>query len=160
MISYSNLDENISKLASEQELLDALWDSLEDLDDPQDAPQHIREFYSLTGSSRSEFIKTVAEAQAKRIEELKEAQAEGIRDILEAQADGIEAIGKALEKYDAEDQIVDVLKLLAVQEVADSLAEGEATKLFLPQNIGNIFSILGGMEEVQEIFEENGSDGS
>lgn len=110
--------------------------------------EHLRNFYSLTGESRKEYIIKMAEAEAERIKIVRCAQAEGILAIRQAEAEGFKRIGEALAQIETRDLVVKLAGLMALQQVAQSLAEGKATKLFLPQSIGDIFALVGGWKDV------------
>ncbi|MEK7729060.1 MAG: hypothetical protein AAB354_11650 [candidate division KSB1 bacterium] len=110
--------------------------------------EHLRNFYSLTGESRKEYIIKMAEAEAERIKIVRRAQAEGVLAIRKAEAEGFRMIGEALSKLDTRELVVQLAGLMAVQQVSQSLAEGKATKLFLPQNLGDLFSLLAVGQEV------------
>jgi hypothetical protein len=110
--------------------------------------EHLRNFYSLTGESRKEYVIKMAEAEAERIRIVRRAQAEGILAIREAEAAGFKRIGEALAQIETRDLVVKLAGLVALQQVAQSLADGKATKLFLPQSIGDIFALVAGWKEV------------
>jgi len=109
--------------------------------------EHLRNFYSLTGESRKEYIVKMAEAEAERIKIVREAEADGLKAIRRAEAEGFRVIGEALAQIETRDLVVKLAGLMALQQVAQSLAEGKATKLFLPQNLGDIFSLIGGWKD-------------
>ncbi len=110
--------------------------------------EHLRNFYSLTGESRKEYIIKMAEAEAERIRIVRQAQADGVLAIRKAEAEGYRLIGEVLAKIDSRELVVQLAGLMALQQVSHSLAEGKATKLFVPQNLGEIFSLLGIGQEV------------
>lgn len=109
--------------------------------------EHLRNFYSLTGESRKEYVIKMAEAEAERIRIVRRAQAEGILAIRQAEAEGFKRIGEALAKIETRELVVKLAGLMALQQVAQSLADGKATKLFLPQGIGDIFALAAGWKE-------------
>lgn len=119
--------------------------------------EHLRNFYSLTGESRKEYIVKMAEAEAERIRIVRHAQADGILAIRQAEAEGFRLIGEALAKIETRELVVQLAGLMAFQQTAQSLAEGKATKLFLPQNLGDIFSLLAVGKEVLGRTEGDGS---
>lgn len=136
MINIQNLDkESLDLLRDEKELL-----KLE--------PEKVRSFYSLTGPARKDYIIQLAEAEAERIRVVRKAQAEGIFEILKAQAEGLKLIGEVLNENQFPDKLIQMATLIALQGVAQSLAEGKATKMFIPQNIGDIFSVVGSLKEI------------
>lgn len=86
-------------------------------------------------------------AEAERIRIVRQAQAEGILAIRKAEAEGFKLIGEALPECEDEDLVVKRAGLVALQDVAQWLGDGKATKLFVPQNIGEIFSLVRGWKE-------------
>lgn len=109
--------------------------------------EEVRSFYSLTGPARKEYAIQMAEAEAERIRIVRQAQADGILAIRKAEAEGFKLIGEVLSQCDHADLIIKLAGLVALQDVAQSLGDGKATKLFLPQNMGDIFSLLAGWRE-------------
>lgn len=106
-------------------------------------PEQVRAFYSLT-------VIQMAEAEAARIKILRKAQAEGLLDIRRAEAEGFKLIGEALAQCKYPQLVTKLAGLVALQDVAQSLGDGQATKIFLPQNLGDIFSLVAGWKEVLE----------
>jgi len=134
---------NIEKL--DKESLDLLRDEVELL---KLDPEKVRSFYSLTGPARKDYIVQLAEAEAERIRVVRKAQAEGILEILKAQAEGLRSIGEVLAENKFPEKLIQIASLTALQGVAQSLGEGKATKVFIPQNIGDIFSFVGALKEI------------
>ena len=93
---------------------------------------------------------STVEAEAERIRIVRQAQADGILAIRKAEAEGFKLIGEALAQCENEEQVVKLAGLVALQDVAQSLGDGKATKLFLPQNMGDIFSLVAGWKETLE----------
>ena len=112
----------------------------------QDADE-VRSFYSMTGPARKDYILEMAEAEAERIRTIRKAQAEGILEIRKAEAEGYKVIGEALAQCENPDLVIKLAGLSALQGVAQSLADGKATKLFIPQSLGDIFSLVAGWKE-------------
>jgi hypothetical protein len=110
--------------------------------------ENVRTFYALTGPARKEYIIQMAEADAERVKIVRKAQAEGLLAIRKAEAEGLRLIGEALAHSEYRDLVARFAGLMAAQQVAQSLADGKATKLFLPQSLGDIFSLIGGWQEV------------
>jgi len=135
MINIQNLDKESGYLAKDEKDLLKL-----------DA-EKVRSFYSLTGPARKEYAIQMAEAEAERIRTVRQAQADGILSIRKAEAEGFKLIGEALAQCENKEMVVKLAGLVALQDVAQSLGDGKATKLFLPQNIGDIFSLVGGWKE-------------
>ena len=136
MINIPNLDKDSSYLAKdEMELLR--------LD-----PEKVRSFYSLTGPARKEYAIQMAEAEAERIRIVRQAQADGILAIRKAEAEGFKVIGDALAQCNGhEELVVKLAGLVAMQDMAQSLGDGQATKLFIPQGLGDIFALASGWKE-------------
>lgn len=134
MINVQGFDTERDNFSDEKELL-------------KNDAEHLRNFYSLTGESRKEYIIKMAEAEAERIRIVRRAQAEGILAIRQAEAEGFKRIGEALAKIETRELVVKLAGLMALQQVVQSLADGKATKLFLPQGIGDIFALAAGWKE-------------
>jgi regulator of protease activity HflC (stomatin/prohibitin superfamily) len=134
MINVQNLDRDRTTLCDEKELLSHEAES-------------VRTFYSRTGPARKEYAIQMAEAEAQRIRTVREAQADGVLAIRKAEAEGYRMIGEALAGLDNADQVLKLAGLMALQQVAQSLADGKATKLFLPHSLGDIFSLVAGWKE-------------
>lgn len=136
MINLQNLDKESSYLTKdEKELL-----KLE--------PEKVRTFYSLTGPARKEYTIQMAEAEAERIKIVRQAQADGLLAIRRAEAEGFKLIGDALAQCENPDLVVKLAGLVALQDVAQALGDGKATKILLPHNMGDIFSLIAGWQEV------------
>lgn len=135
MINVQNLDKDSSYLAKDEKDLLKL-----------DAEQ-VRSFYSLTGPARKEYAIQMAEAEAERIRIVRQAQADGILAIRRAEAEGFKLIGEALSQCEHTELVVKLAGLVALQDVAQSLGDGKATKILLPQNMGDIFSLIAGWKE-------------
>ena len=105
-------------------------------------------FYSLTGPARKDYTIQIAEADALRIKAIFEAEASGLLAIRKAEADGYRLIGEALASVPNANQVIEIAKLHALQQVAESLGDGKATKLFIPQSLGGLFSLLGASKEI------------
>jgi hypothetical protein len=109
--------------------------------------EKVRSFYSLTGPARKEYAIQMAEAEAERITIVRRAQAEGILAIRRAEAEGFKLIGEALAQCPDKDLVVKLAGLIALQDMAQSLGDGKATKLLLPHRMGDIFSLIAGWKE-------------
>ena len=109
----------------------------------------IRTFYSLTGAPRKDYIIQMAEAEAERIRIIRQAEADGILAIRKAEAEGLKMIDDALANASQPELLKKILTLETAQNMARSLADGKATKLFLPQSLGEVFSVLGVLKELQ-----------
>jgi regulator of protease activity HflC (stomatin/prohibitin superfamily) len=142
MLSLQNIDKTgeYTQRKDEQELLNIAGIDAE----------KVRNFYSLTGAARKDYIIQMAEAEAERIKILRQAQAEGLLAIRRAEADGFKSIGEALAQCKYPQLVAKLAGLVALQDVAQSLGDGQATKIFLPQNLGDIFSLVAGWKEMLE----------
>lgn len=148
MISLQNLDKKSDSAESrdERELLNVgRVDSTGTID-----ADKVRNFYSLTGPARKDYIIQMAEAEAERVMILRKAQAEGLLAIRRAEAEGFKVIGEALAQCKYPQLVTKLAGLVALQDVAQSLGDGQATKIFLPQNLGDIFSLVAGWKEILE----------
>lgn len=103
----------------------------------------LRSFYSLTGPARKDYTEQMAEAEATRIRLLRQAQADGLLSMRKAEAEGYRLIGEALASIPNANEVIEIARFHTVQRVADFLADGKATKMFLPQDISSVFSFLG-----------------
>ena len=138
MINIQNLDKESSYLTKDEK-------DLLNLD-----AEKVRAFYSLTGPARKEYAIQMAEAEAERIRIVRRAQAEGILEIRRAEAEGFKLIGEALATCPVKELVVKLAGLVALQDMAQSLGDGKATKLFLPHSMGDVFSLVAGWKETLE----------
>ena len=86
-----------------------------------------------------------AEGQAQSLREMKAAEAEGIRLVREAEAKGLEALKAAAPSQE--------VLTLRYYEALGKVADGQATKIFLPQNsegIANIASVAAAAVEANK----------
>ena len=74
-----------------------------------------------------------AEGEAQSLREMKAAEAEGIRMVREAEAKGLEALKAAAPSQE--------VLTLRYYEALGKVADGNATKIFLPENMGSVASI-------------------
>lgn len=135
MINIQNLDKDSSYLTRDE------------FEYIKQDPERVRTYYALTGPARKEYAIQMAEAEAERIRTVRQAQADGILAIRKAEAEGFKLIGDVLAQCKEKDLVVKLAGLVALQDVAQSLGDGQATKLFLPQNMGDIFSLVAGWQE-------------
>ena len=103
----------------------------------------LRNFYALSGPARKNYTEQMAEAEAKRVRLLRQAQADGLLSMMRAEAEGYRLIGEVLAALPNANQVLEVARLHTVQRVADFLADGKATKVFLPTDLSSVFSLLG-----------------
>ena len=104
--------------------------------------EDVRSFYALTGSPRKEYAIQMAEAEGERIRITRQAEAEGILAIRKAEAEGYKLIGAALASIPNPELVIKLAALRTLHQVSQALADGQATKLFVPQTIGDIFALL------------------
>jgi regulator of protease activity HflC (stomatin/prohibitin superfamily) len=110
--------------------------------------EELRAFYSLTGPARKDYTEQMAEAEANRVRLLRQAQADGLVAMRRAEAEGYLMIGEALASLPNSRDVIEVAKLHTAQRIADYLSDGKATKMFLPQDMGSVFSLLGIGEDI------------
>lgn len=108
----------------------------------------LRGFYSLTGPSRKDFIIQMAEAEAERIRMIGAAKAEAIQKVRTAEAEGYRAIAQAIAESPDKEAVVRLVGLSAAASVAQSLGDGRATKIFVPHDMGALFSFLGALRDI------------
>jgi hypothetical protein len=133
MINIQSLDKDSPEFTEDKELFEHDGDRL-------------RNFYSLTGPPRRDYIIQLAQAEAERIKIIRHAQAEGMLAIRQAEAEGLRAIGEALARLDRPELVLQMATLMALQEVAKQLANGKATKLFVPHGLGDLLSLAGSLQ--------------
>jgi len=105
-------------------------------------PESVRSFYSLTGTSRKNYVEQIAEAEANRVKALGAARAENIRAAATAAAQAIRDIGTALAEVRDPVHVLEYLKIQAAERIAQSLASGRATKIVVPESVAGIMSVL------------------
>lgn len=86
-----------------------------------------KESMILNAEAEKEATIKKAEGEARRMKNLKEAEAAGIKMVRDAEAEGI----KALKAAEADKAVLTIRGYEALQKVAD----GQATKIFLPSNL-------------------------
>ena len=102
----------------------------------------LRTFYSLTGPARKEFIVMMAEAEAAKVAAVGEAQAKARLQMLEAEAEGYRKLGEALAAIPNAQTVLEVAKLHTLADTARGLADGRATKMFLPSSMDALLNLL------------------
>jgi len=102
----------------------------------------LRSFYSLTGSPRKEYTEQVAEADAARIRMIGDARAEAHLAWLRAHAEGLRLVGEALGSLKNPELAIAMARLDSLERIAAAIADGQATKLFLPREFGQLLSFL------------------
>lgn len=108
----------------------------------------LRGFYSLTGPSRKDFIVQMAEAEAERIRLIGAAKAEAIQKVRAAEAEGYRAIAQAIAESPDKEAIIRLVGLSAAATVAQALGDGQATKIFVPHDMGGVFSFLTAFRDI------------
>ena len=98
-----------------------------------------KESMILAAEAEKEATIRRAEGEAKKLLELKTAEAEGIRLIRQAEADGL----KAIKDVNADPAVLTIKGYEALKEVAD----GKATKIFLPSDLSGVGAIASTISE-------------
>ena len=81
-----------------------------------------------------------AEGEAESLRKVKEAEADGIRSVREAEAQGLKMLN--------ESKPIDAVVTLRYYESLAKIADGKATKIFLPSNLDKVASIASTVKEV------------
>lgn len=103
---------------------------------------HLRTFYSLTGPARKEFIVMMAEAEASKVAAVGEAHAKARLMMLEAEAEGYRKISEALASIPNSPAVLEIARLHALAQTARALADGKATKMYLPASMDSLLNLL------------------
>jgi regulator of protease activity HflC (stomatin/prohibitin superfamily) len=92
--------------------------------------------------AEAEKAAVILQAEAAKEAAIREAEgeAQAIREVQKATADGL----KMLKSVEADDALIRLKSLEALQKVAD----GQATKLFIPSNIQNLAGLVAGVTEL------------
>ncbi len=93
----------------------------------------------LNADAQKQTAILIAEGQAQSLRDMKEAEADGIRMVRSAEADGLRALKDASPSKE--------VLTLRYYEALGKVADGKATKIFLPQNAANIASIASIVKE-------------
>lgn len=93
----------------------------------------------LNADAQKQTAILIAEGQAQSLRDMKEAEADGIRMVRSAEADGLRALKEASPSKE--------VLTLRYYEALGKVADGKATKIFLPQNAANIASIASIVKE-------------
>jgi regulator of protease activity HflC (stomatin/prohibitin superfamily) len=97
-----------------------------------------------------------AEGEAKAVERLADAERYRATTVAEGEADAIRSVFSAIHAGDPTPDLIALKYIEALQTVAD----GRATKIFLPAELGGLFGAVGGLAEMlREPRSENGVDG-
>ena len=81
-----------------------------------------------------------AEGEAESLRQVKKAEADGIRSVREAEADGLKMLNAS--------KPIDAVVALRYYESLAKIADGKATKIFLPSNLEKIGAIASTIKEV------------
>ena len=81
-----------------------------------------------------------AEGEAESLRQVKKAEADGIRAVREAEADGLKMLNSS--------KPIDAVVTLRYYEYLAKIADGKATKIFLPSNLEKIGAIASTIKEV------------
>ena len=81
-----------------------------------------------------------AEGEAESLRQVKKAEADGIRSVREAEADGLKMLNAS--------KPIDAVVTLRYYESLAKIADGKATKIFLPSNLEKIGAIASTIKEV------------
>ena len=111
-----------------------------------------REQLALVAQGKKDAFLLESEGEKTAKINLAEGEAARILKELRAQAEGLASIAAALNAPGANDVLLKLKSLEAAVQVAAKLADGQATKLFLPQEIsglmGSLLSIAEGMKGI------------
>ena len=81
-----------------------------------------------------------AEGEAESLRQVKKAEADGIRAVREAEAEGLKMLNAS--------KPIDAVVTLRYYESLGKIADGKATKIFLPSNLDKVASIASVVKEV------------
>ena len=100
-------------------------------------------------SARGAKEATILRAEADKAAEIlaAEARATATLRLREAEAKGFMMLKEVFDGSDSASQIMRILELQKAAEVSSTLADGKATKMFLPADIGNLFGMARGAAE-------------
>ena len=93
-----------------------------------------------TGESESLILR--AEAQKKATILAAEAQAESMLKVKEAEAKGYHLLKQVFDGSRASQSILHVMELQKAGEISSQMASGQATKIYLPADISNLFGLV------------------
>jgi regulator of protease activity HflC (stomatin/prohibitin superfamily) len=98
------------------------------------------------GDSKAVVLRAEAEKQQRIL--TAEGESESIRLVQQATAAGLDAIRGVLGKTDGTQGLIVLEALKAQIGIAEHLASGESTKLFLPTDIAGLYGAVGGIKEI------------
>ncbi len=95
-------------------------------------------------SAEGNKIATILRAEADRQSTIlaAEAQADAMLKLREAEARGFAMLKQVFDGHESGEQILRVLAMQRAREVSAEMAKGEATKIFLPADIQNLFGLV------------------
>lgn len=96
---------------------------------------------SAEGAKTAMVLRAEAEKQATILQA--DAQAEAMLKLREAEARGFALLKQVFDGQESGEQILRVLAMQRAREVSAEMAKGEATKIFLPADIQNLFGLVG-----------------
>lgn len=83
-----------------------------------------------------------AQAQAETIRLEREAEAKALLITRQAEAQGLQMLSEVLANTPESSALLQMLELQKAGEVGNSLAQGQATKVFLPADVSSLFGLL------------------
>lgn len=110
------------------------------------------------GEKQSVVLRAEAEKQESVL--VAEGQAEAIRMVQQATAAGLDMVRDSLSKKEGTRGVIALETLKAQTEIANRLATGESTKIFLPTEVAGLFGALGGVKEILRSNVDGTEDGS
>ena len=94
----------------------------------------------LTAEAEKQMAILRAEGEAESLRKVKQAEADGIRAVREAEAEGLKMLNAS--------KPIDAVVTLRYYESLGKIADGKATKIFLPSNLDKVASIASVVKEV------------
>ena len=94
----------------------------------------------LTAEAEKQMAILRAEGEAESLRKVKQAEADGIRSVREAEAQGLKMLNDS--------HPIDAVVTLRYYESLAKIADGKATKIFLPNNLDKVASIASAVKEV------------
>lgn len=113
-----------------------------------------REKQIILAQAKKESLLLESEGERQANINLAEGQAAGILKKFNAEAEGLAQISQALNSQSSNNSLLALKSLEAAVQIAEKLGNGQATKLFFPQEIsglvGTLFAIAEGVKLIQE----------
>lgn len=101
-----------------------------------------RESAVLEARGKKESSILAAEAAREAVILKADAEAQAILRVREAEAQGFKILGETFAGNTANEEILRVLEIQKAEATAERLASGQATKMFLPADINNLFGLI------------------